>query len=92
MSTRLEEAIKADLPNAHDLVEYIENHVPKGGFLRNLLSNNLRETYSCADHYNARCVRAYVQFLYNHAPAICWGSPEAYNAWVKVHKNVGDTP
>lgn len=79
--TLLEKALAAGLPNAEDLVEYIEDHIPKGGFLRNLLSNNLRETYNAADDFNSYRVRDYVVFLYNHAPSICWGSPEAYEAW-----------
>jgi hypothetical protein len=63
------------------LLGYIEHGHPVGDFLTALLSNNLKETFACADDVNAQHVRDYVDFLYNYAPAQCWGSKEAVEAW-----------
>jgi hypothetical protein len=66
---------------ADGLLNYIENGTPVGSFLTALLSNDLRETYACADNINSHRVRDYVTFLYNYAPAQCWGSPARVEAW-----------
>lgn len=63
------------------MLNYIENGYPVGSFLQALLSNNLKETFGCADDVNQRRVFDYVHFLYNYAPAQCWGSPEAVAYW-----------
>jgi hypothetical protein len=65
------------------LRRYIENGIEPGSFLSNLLCNNLKRTFECADDVNSNCVRSYVQFLYNYAPSDCWGSEEHYATWIK---------
>ena len=67
---------------AEGLFLYIERGVPVGRFLRSLLSNDLKGTFSAADDINQRSVYEYVYFLYNAAPSQCWDSPEKYREWV----------
>jgi len=63
------------------LAEWILYHRPCGGFLQNLLANNLFETYAKADLENQRSIKEYIDFLYNHAPSTCWGSPRKVADW-----------
>lgn len=65
------------------LLDYIDRGTPVGGFLTALLSNNLKETFARADTVNSYRVRDYVNFLYNHAPAGCWGSRERVSEWME---------
>lgn len=64
------------------LKRYVERGVPVGHFLTALLSNDLKETYSRADETNARHIRDYIMWLYNEAPAGCWGSPKRFKDWI----------
>lgn len=71
---------------------YFEHGIPPGSFSRALLSNDLRETFARADDSNSRCVRAWVQWLYNHAPAGSWGSPEKVADWIKERQSARANP
>lgn len=66
------------------LTRYIEDGTPTGGFLRAVLENNLKEALIRADDHNFRNLQAYVVYLYNNAPATCWGSPERVKAWIEA--------
>lgn len=66
---------------ADGLLRYIENGETVGGFLTALLCCDLKETFARADDINGSRVRDYLKFLYNYAPAQCWGSREAVDAW-----------
>lgn len=61
---------------------YVDDRVSPGGFLRALLENDLRGACEHADSINGSRIRDYVVFLYNYAPAGCWGSPEKVAAWL----------
>lgn len=65
------------------LSRYIYEHIPTGGFLEAVLSNNLSEACGRADENNQRVLPELVAFLYNKAPGNCWGSPARYAAWIK---------
>lgn len=65
------------------LMLYFEQGVPLGGFLSSLISNDLKETCARADDINRYRIFDYVQFLYCYAPAPAWGTPEAYEGWIK---------
>lgn len=77
--------------DAHALTEddlaplkmYIEDGIEPGGFLSAVLQNNLCEAAGRADLYNRRRLFEYVQWLYNDAPANCWGSPEKVQAYLE---------
>lgn len=64
------------------LLRYIRDGSPVGGFLTALLSNDLKETCARADWENRPAIPALVLWLYNEAPASCWGSPAAVEAWL----------
>lgn len=57
-----------------------EGRLP-GEFLQAVLRNDLREAVGRADAGNLIALPAYIGYLYNEAPAACWGSPEKVAAW-----------
>lgn len=63
------------------LVEYIERGSAVGGFLEALLSNDLKQTCIRADSDNVEIIGLYVNWLYDNAPAPCWGSAKKFAAW-----------
>lgn len=65
------------------LDDYIQQHRPTGGFLRSVITNDLKGAVYHADDTNKDLLPVYVTILYNHAPGACWGSQQAYDAWVK---------
>ena len=65
------------------LIDYIDNGNMPGHFLTAVLENNLQKACAHADELNLRNLPAYAAYLYNEAPASCFGSPEAVTAWVK---------
>jgi hypothetical protein len=84
--------IKVNYDSAPDgtqgcLQRYLENHVPCGSFLTAVLSNDLKEACSTADDFNRHELYNTVYWLYNNAPASCWGSPENVKAWLDRGRN-----
>lgn len=65
------------------LLEYALRGRPTGGFLRAVLSNNLRETIARADHENLAVLKEIVTFVYMELPEPCWGSDERVTAWLE---------
>lgn len=65
------------------LREYITNGRPTGLFLEAVISNDLKEACQRADLTNRNFLFNLVSFLYDVAPAGCWGSRENYSAWVQ---------
>jgi len=63
------------------IVRWIEHGLAPGDFLTAILSNDLRGACERADDTNRHFLFEYVFWLYNHAPAACWGSPERFRAW-----------
>jgi len=61
---------------------YIENGIPPGHFLLAVLNNDLREACSRADDINRHLLWEIVGWLWNEAPAPCWGSPEKVSMWI----------
>jgi len=61
---------------------YIEHGVVPGDFLTAVIKNDLAEAVGRADDHNMRNLPAYVGYLYNEAPATCWGSAEKMKVWV----------
>jgi hypothetical protein len=64
------------------LTDYLVNHIPTGGFLQAVLSNNLMSACARADDWNQRALPVYAAFLYSYAPRESYGSPEAYAHWI----------
>ncbi|MFN3650046.1 MAG: hypothetical protein ACK47B_10750 [Armatimonadota bacterium] len=64
------------------LEAYITERRPTGSFLRAVLHNDLRESVGRADPQSLAALPHLVSLLYTQAPAPCWGSPEAVEAWL----------
>jgi len=59
------------------LIRYVEDGYLPGGFLTAVLENDLMGALGHADIINQRALPAIGQWLYNYAPAGCYGSKEA---------------
>ena len=82
MARTLREAVPTHTLGGID--RYINEHIEPGGFLMAVLENNLREAFARADMSNREAMFDIVSYLYNEAPAACWGSPEKVHTW--LHK------
>lgn len=69
--------------NLDGLKRYVEHRAPPGCFLRAVLENDLKGAVARADDENQRVIPIYVFWLYNEAPAACWGSPAAVEEWLR---------
>ena len=68
----------------HDgYILYLLHGYQPGDFLTAVLRNDLREACGRADDMNARALMQHVRFLYNCAPASCWGSREQVRDWMR---------
>ena len=87
----LELANQLDVPatTAVGLVNYILEGIPSGHFLEAVLSNDLMKAMSRADFTNRRFLHNTCIFLFNHAPARCYGTPRIYKEWVEAGGWVG---
>jgi hypothetical protein len=71
-------------PTKNALRRYIEHHVPPGGFLISVLSNNLTQAVIRGDTQNLQALPHLVQWLNNHMPSTLWGSWKNYTTWADV--------
>lgn len=60
--------------------------IPPGSFLQAVLRNDLRAACERADEINRVRLYDIVAWLYNSAPAECWGSPDKVEAWLSRHQ------
>ena len=69
------------------LMEGLHNYatfgLPPGSFLSAVICNDLVEACGRGDPESLRNLPAIVAWLYNEAPAECWGSREKMDAWIK---------
>ena len=70
---------------------YIDQGLPVGSFLYWLLANNLQKACAHADDTNKRLIFEWVQWLWTHAPATCWGSEDKVNGWLDRHHRQRNT-
>lgn len=63
---------------------YIEEGIMSGHFLTALFSNDLVGAYSRADKANEEAMKEWVTFLFNYAPASCWGSKQRVEDWINI--------
>lgn len=80
----LQRLIESGVPEnlREGLQEYIAIRRPVGGFLTAVLSNDLGGACGRIDVDARPHLFDVVFFLYNYAPAMCWGSPEKVAAWL----------
>ena len=62
---------------------YIEEGIPPGDFLQQVICNKLKESFMYADDINQMRMFDIVKFFYNEAPLNCWGSKERMEAWIE---------
>ena len=63
------------------LSRWILDGIEPGGFLKAVLTNDLKESFGRADGENIKHMKEIIMFLYNDAPMSCWGSVERYGNW-----------
>jgi len=68
-----------------ELLAYIQRGQFVGSFLEAILSNDLCEAVNRCMAEEWSSIPMFAVFLYNHAPARCWGSPAAYQTWRAHH-------
>jgi hypothetical protein len=73
------------------LSRYVEHHMPTGGFLRAVLSNDLFRAFALADEGNRIELFNICNYIYNEIPGNCWGSPEKVNRWIEIGRPSGET-
>jgi hypothetical protein len=70
-------------PDMLDAIQrYIDDRIPPGPFLTAVICNDLREAVWRADDDNLAHLPAFIGYLYNEAPACCWGSKEIMDRWL----------
>lgn len=65
---------------------WAESARPTGGFLRAVLSNDLREAFARADFENRAAMFDIVSYCWNEIPALCWGAPANVEGWPVIIK------
>ena len=66
------------------LNRYVNNHIPPGGFLTAVLTNNLFDAIAHADKENILALKEICQYVYNEIPGACWGSKEKMHKWTTM--------
>lgn len=61
---------------------YLVNKVHPGGFLANVLANDLVGAYAAADEVNKAWMSRWARWLYYHCPRDAWGSWETVDNWL----------
>lgn len=64
------------------IIRYVEDGIRPGDFLTAIICNDLTAAVGGADDMNKKRLANYVTWFVWYAPASCWGSKEAYEAWV----------
>ena len=63
---------------------YIEHGVKPGDFLTAVICNDLKESFGRADETNIERMFDIVDFFYNEAPGLCWGSEKKVQKWIEA--------
>jgi hypothetical protein len=66
------------------IIRYVEDGIPPGNFLGAVIDNDLKEAFARADDENASLIGNYIKWLYNYAPAKCWGRENSQPTWRKL--------
>lgn len=79
------------VPMLESLQWYVTDGRRPGHFLTAVLSNDLKNACARADDVNIALLPVYVAYLYNDAPANCWGSYAMVDAWIAEHAEAATT-
>lgn len=66
----------------HGINRYVYDRIVPGGFLHAVLENDLQGACNSADPVNQKYIYEIVRYLWNNAPARCWGSKTRVNQWL----------
>lgn len=72
-----------------NLHNYLNEGTPPGGFLRNVLSNDLFGAVATADSENRRSIADTVNLIWNHFPAEAHGDPAQVDYWIDLNGLAG---
>jgi hypothetical protein len=65
------------------ICDYVNHRIPAGGFVTAALENRFVEVVGRADRESLASLVPIATLLYQDIPAICWGSPDAVEAWLR---------
>ncbi len=74
------------------LVRYILIGEFPGSFLSAVLDGDLFAVLAYADDTNIKILHQYGNFLHNHAPRACFGTPDSVSQWGKRGGQLGEEP
>jgi hypothetical protein len=80
--------IRPDMIEA--LKRYIDHGIPPGHFLSAVICNDLKEACARADSDNQKALFEITAWLYNYAPANCWGSEARMRIWINSKQRTLD--
>jgi hypothetical protein len=77
-------AIEQGVPEitAGSIARYVVYHIDPGGFMTDVLRNDLKGSFGSADIENRYAMFNIVSFLYNNVPGACWGDHERVIDWL----------
>jgi hypothetical protein len=71
-------------PHAKEaMINYLEHKWEPGGYLSAVLENDLFGAYAHADLKSLKEMDALILWVYNFAPASCWGKKGSIAGWLK---------
>lgn len=68
------------------MLRYLRDGIEPGHFLTAVLENNMMEAMGRADEMSRAGLYSICQYLYNHAPGSCYGSPERVQRWMRARQ------
>lgn len=71
----------------NSIIQYFDWGCPTGSFTKAILTNDLFGTYSKADSNNSKLIGDIVRVIYMYCPISAYGSPAAYDEWIKYCAN-----
>lgn len=75
---------------AEPVARYVELGELYSDFLRSLLEGNLFLVTAYADDTNRRNLLAWVQWLHNNVPSVCYKSKEKVEAWIADRREAAE--
>lgn len=66
---------------------YVERGIEPGSFMLAVLTNNLTEAFTRADHINKDSLLMWIIWLLNECPRSAWGSVDIVEAWMKARQS-----
>lgn len=70
-------------PRFKDAIDlYVRRRQPTGGFLQNVLANDLAGAVALADTQALANLPHIMAYIYNDIPGTCWGDPERVRRWL----------